>query len=158
MGAGAIARLLIWDCVSPLRVSEKVMVPAVAPVENAMEDWPLNVPVELPWTKFTVARRSLPVRNWTVGSSVTPATAGTNVMATVPEPLTGDGPASLIDRLFCCALAPAVEARANVTGGRVAREGVSPRPARLKTRPSTLSVPCAAWPDAGWKVIWKDVL
>src|SRR5271157_4001365 len=74
-------------------------------------------------------------------------------MVSVPVPLTCEAEARGIVMLFCCALAPRVEAKAMAAVGR----GTSkPWPLRVNFRLSTVKVPWKAVPDCGVNETWND--
>ena len=59
-------------------------------------------------------------------------------MVSVPLPLTCEAEASGMVMLFCCALAPTLEAK---TMEALGSGGSKPWPVRVNVRPSTVSVP-----------------
>src|SRR5580698_7446663 len=74
-------------------------------------------------------------------------------MVRVPVPLVSDAEASGRVTLFCCPLAPRLDAKRMEAVGRA---GARPWPERLKARPSTVSMPWYGAPDCGVNAIWKD--
>ena len=74
-------------------------------------------------------------------------------MVSVPLPLTWDAEASGMVMLFCCALAPTVEAKTILAVGRGASK---PCPFSEKLRLSTANVPWKAVPDCGVNETWND--
>ncbi len=123
-----------------------MIVPAVVPVWNAMLDSPPMVVEVAPMATFTVATRKGLDRNWIAASSVTPATLDWNAMVSVPLPVTWEAEVSGIVMLFCCALAPTLEAKTMDAPGR---GGSSPWPVSVNARWSTVRAPWESVPDWG---------